>query len=38
LTIAEARTVEIRVEHFELDGWATLAIGLSPIDLDPVVV
>jgi len=30
LTLDRARTVEIRVEHFELDGFATLQVELEP--------
>jgi len=34
LTIEVARTVEIRVEHFELDGWAVLSLELRLLPPD----
>ncbi len=32
LTLDEARTVAIKVEHFENDGWAALQVTLEPAD------
>jgi hypothetical protein len=34
LTFDEPRSVEVRVEHFELDGWAELSFDLRPLPSD----
>ena len=30
--LAESRSVNIRVEHFELDGYAVLSVGIEPVE------
>jgi hypothetical protein len=30
-TVTEEQTVELHVEHFELDGWAVLSVDLEPV-------